>query len=67
MKVGIVGAGMVGSSAGYALALMGLASEIVLIDQNDALAVAQGRLAGVAAAGVDAREPYHQTSLVSAK
>lgn len=41
MKVGIVGAGMVGSSAGYALALMGLASEIVLIDQNDALAVAQ--------------------------
>lgn len=41
MKVGIVGAGMVGSSAGYALALMGLASEIVLIDRNDALAVAQ--------------------------
>ncbi|PYB74011.1 L-lactate dehydrogenase [Rhizobium wuzhouense] len=41
MKVGIVGAGMVGSSAGYALALMGLASEIVLIDQNAALAVAQ--------------------------
>ena len=41
MKVGIVGAGMVGSTAGYALALMGLASEIVLIDRNDALAVAQ--------------------------
>lgn len=41
MKVGIVGAGMVGSTAGYALALMGLASEIVLIDTNDALAVAQ--------------------------
>ncbi len=41
MKVGIVGAGMVGSSAGYALALMGLASEIVLVDRNDALAVAQ--------------------------
>ncbi|MGL3607413.1 L-lactate dehydrogenase [Rhizobium sp. G187] len=41
MKVGIVGAGMVGSSAGYALALMGLASEIVFVDQNEALAVAQ--------------------------
>jgi L-lactate dehydrogenase len=41
MKVGIVGAGMVGSSAGYALALMGIANEIVLVDQNAALAVAQ--------------------------
>jgi L-lactate dehydrogenase len=41
MKVGIVGAGMVGSSAGYALALMGIASEIILVDQNAALAVAQ--------------------------
>ncbi|MDH4412287.1 MAG: L-lactate dehydrogenase [Rhizobium sp.] len=41
MKVGIVGAGMVGSTAGYALALMGLASEIVLVDRNEALAVAQ--------------------------
>ncbi len=41
MKVGIVGAGMVGSSASYALALMGIASEIVLIDQNSALALAQ--------------------------
>jgi L-lactate dehydrogenase len=41
MKVGIVGAGMVGSSAGYALALMGLASEVVLIDRNEALAIAQ--------------------------
>lgn len=41
MKVGIVGAGMVGSSAGYALALMGIASEIVLIDRNEALALAQ--------------------------
>ena len=34
MKVGIVGAGMVGSSAGYALALMGIANEIVLVDQE---------------------------------
>ncbi|WP_172300211.1 L-lactate dehydrogenase [Pseudoruegeria sp. HB172150] len=41
MKVGIVGVGMVGSAAGYALALRGGASEIVLVDQNEALAVAQ--------------------------
>ncbi|MDR3493151.1 MAG: L-lactate dehydrogenase [Ancalomicrobiaceae bacterium] len=41
MKVGIVGAGMVGSTAGYALALSGIASEIVLIDLNSALAIAQ--------------------------
>ena len=41
MKIGIVGAGMVGSAAGYALALRGGASEIVLVDRNMALAVAQ--------------------------
>lgn len=41
IKVGIVGAGMVGSSAGYALAVMGLASSVVLVDQNHDLAVAQ--------------------------
>ena len=41
MKVGIVGAGMVGSAAGYALALMGIASEIVFVDRNAALATAQ--------------------------
>lgn len=41
MKVGIVGAGMVGSSAGYALALLGVVSDIVLVDKNEALAVAQ--------------------------
>ena len=41
VKVGIVGAGMVGSAAGYAIALMGTASEIVLVDRNAALARAQ--------------------------
>ncbi|MBX2832642.1 MAG: L-lactate dehydrogenase [Rhodospirillales bacterium] len=41
MKVGIVGAGMVGSSAAYALAVMGLASSVVLVDRNHDLAVAQ--------------------------
>ncbi len=41
MKIGIVGAGMVGSSAGYALAMTDSVSEIVLVDRNDALARAQ--------------------------
>lgn len=41
MKVGIVGAGMVGSSAAYALALLGLANEVVLVDLNVDLARAQ--------------------------
>jgi L-lactate dehydrogenase len=41
MKIGIVGAGMVGSAAGFALALGGGASEIVLVDANPARAVAE--------------------------
>ena len=41
MKVGIVGAGMVGSTAGYAIALTGAASTIVLVDLNADLARAQ--------------------------
>ena len=41
MKVGIVGAGMVGSSAAFALALGGGASEIVLIDHLPARAIAE--------------------------
>jgi L-lactate dehydrogenase len=41
MKVGIVGAGMVGSAAGYALALRGTASHIVFVDRSAALARAQ--------------------------
>jgi L-lactate dehydrogenase len=43
MKVGIVGAGMVGSAAGYALALLGSVSEVVLVDRDEALAVAQAQ------------------------
>lgn len=43
MKVGIVGAGMVGSAAGYALALKGTASEIVMVDRDPALATAQAQ------------------------
>lgn len=41
MKVGIVGSGFVGSTAAYAMALQGTASQIVLVDVNAALARAQ--------------------------
>ncbi|MGB8623896.1 MAG: L-lactate dehydrogenase, partial [Paracoccaceae bacterium] len=41
MKVGIVGAGMVGSAAGYALALTGTVSRVALVDVDAALAEAQ--------------------------
>ncbi|WP_225027860.1 L-lactate dehydrogenase [Xinfangfangia pollutisoli] len=41
MKVGIVGAGAVGAQAGFALAMTGAASEILLCDKNAALAQAQ--------------------------
>lgn len=41
MKVGIIGCGFVGSSAAYAMVLRGVASELVLIDLNAALAQAQ--------------------------
>ncbi len=41
MKVGIVGAGQVGSSAAYALVLSGAATDIVLVDINASLARAQ--------------------------
>jgi len=41
MKVGIVGAGQVGSTAAYALVLSGAATDIVLVDVNAALSRAQ--------------------------
>ncbi len=41
MKVGIVGCGNVGSTAAYALAMQGHASELVLVDLNERLARAQ--------------------------
>lgn len=41
MKVGIVGSGMVGSAAGYALSLLGGSAEIVFVDRNVDLAIAQ--------------------------
>jgi L-lactate dehydrogenase len=41
MKVGIVGCGFVGSTAAYAMALTGAASDLVLVDLNANLARAQ--------------------------
>ena len=41
MKVGIVGAGLVGSAAGFALVLDGVVREVVLTDADAALAAAQ--------------------------
>lgn len=41
MKVGIVGAGLVGATAAYAMVLRGSCSELVLVDQNAARAQAE--------------------------
>ncbi|MDR3519191.1 MAG: L-lactate dehydrogenase [Azospirillaceae bacterium] len=41
MKIGIIGAGQVGATAAYAMAMRGIGSEIVLVDRNVDLAVAQ--------------------------
>ena len=43
MKIGIIGAGMVGSAAGYAIALKSTASDIVFVDQYADLARAQAQ------------------------
>ncbi|PRY24287.1 L-lactate dehydrogenase [Aliiruegeria haliotis] len=41
MKVGIIGAGMVGSTAAYAIGLLGVAHSVVLVDLDPAMARAQ--------------------------
>lgn len=41
MKVGIVGSGLVGSTAAYALVMRGVGSEIVLVDVNKKRAKAE--------------------------
>src|SRR5262245_41265300 len=41
MKVGIVGSGFVGATAGYALVMKGVGREIVLVDKNTARAEAE--------------------------
>jgi L-lactate dehydrogenase len=43
VKIGIVGAGQVGATTAYAMMMRGVGSEIVLVDQNADLAVAQAR------------------------
>ena len=43
MKIGIVGAGQVGATAAYAMMMRSVGSEIVLVDRNTDLAVAQAR------------------------
>ena len=40
-KVGIVGSGFVGATAGYALVMQGVGREIVLVDKNAARAAAE--------------------------
>ncbi len=41
MKVGIVGSGLVGSTAAYALVMRGVGRQIVMVDKNEARAVAE--------------------------
>jgi len=41
MKVGVVGSGLVGATAAYALVMRGVGREIVLVDKNEARAVAE--------------------------
>ena len=41
MKVGIVGSGLVGSTAAYAMVMKGIGREIVMIDKNHARAVSE--------------------------
>ncbi|HEX3147272.1 MAG TPA: L-lactate dehydrogenase [Gemmataceae bacterium] len=41
MKIGIVGSGLVGSTAAYALVMRGVGREVVLVDKNAARAVAE--------------------------
>src|SRR3954464_8698861 len=41
MKVGIVGSGLVGATAAYALVMRGVGREIVLVDKNAARAAAE--------------------------
>lgn len=43
MKVGIIGAGQVGSAAANAIALTGAASDVILLDRDDKLSLAQAQ------------------------
>jgi L-lactate dehydrogenase len=41
MKIGIVGSGFVGATAGYALVMQGVGREVVFVDKNEARAEAE--------------------------
>ena len=41
MKVGIVGSGLVGATAGYALVMQGVGREVVFVDKNESRAEAE--------------------------
>ncbi len=41
MKIGIVGSGLVGATAAYALVMRGIGREIVLVDKNEERAKAE--------------------------
>lgn len=43
IKIGVVGTGLVGSTAAYSIAMQGIGSELVLVDHNPKLADAQYR------------------------
>ena len=43
MKIGIVGAGQVGATAAYSMMMHRIDSEIMLVDRNADLAIAQAR------------------------
>ncbi len=43
MKIGVIGAGNVGGAAAYAMVLLGVGSEVVIVDLNEKLAVAQAQ------------------------
>ena len=43
MKIGVIGAGHVGSTAAYAMVMLGVGSEVVLVDLDEKLAQAQAQ------------------------
>jgi L-lactate dehydrogenase len=61
MKVGIIGNGLVGSTAAYALAMRRSANEIVLIDANEKRSIAEAADIQHAVPFIQAMDIYHGT------
>jgi L-lactate dehydrogenase len=61
MKVGIIGNGLVGSTAAYALAMRRSANEIVLIDANEKRSIAEAADIQHAVPFIQAMDVYHGT------